>query len=246
MPEGPSIVLLKEALRPFVDKKIINADGSSKKVQYGRLPGAKIREIKSWGKHLLICLPKLTIRIHLLMFGSVAVDFPKLNKIPKLSLLFTRGRSLHFYACAITLIDQPLSEIYDWTADIMSRRWNPKLALKKLNAQPSTLVCDALLDQNIFAGSGNIIKNETLFRSRVHPKSVIGKMPPEKRRAVVSELVEYCKLFLKWRRTNTLKRHWQAYSKKICPRDQIPLSKEYMGKTGRRSFFCQECQKLYT
>ena len=43
MPEGPSIVLLKEALQPFVDEKIINADGSSKKVEYGRLPGAKIR-----------------------------------------------------------------------------------------------------------------------------------------------------------------------------------------------------------
>jgi hypothetical protein len=31
MPEGPSIVLLSEALQPFVDKQIINADGSSKK-----------------------------------------------------------------------------------------------------------------------------------------------------------------------------------------------------------------------
>jgi hypothetical protein len=41
MPEGPSIVLLSEALQPFVDQQIINADGSSKKVEYGRLPGAK-------------------------------------------------------------------------------------------------------------------------------------------------------------------------------------------------------------
>jgi endonuclease-8 len=168
MPEGPSIVLLKEALQHFVDKTIINADGSSKKVEYGRLPGAKIHDIKTWGKHLLICLPEITIRIHLLMFGSYTINNLKPNRIPKLSLFFSRKQSLHFYACSVMLITEPLSRLYDWTADIMSKRWNSALALKKLNENPSTLVCDALLDQNIFAGSGNIIKNETLF-SRQDP-----------------------------------------------------------------------------
>ena len=245
MPEGPSIVLLREALQPFVDKKIINAEGASAKVEYGRLPGAKIRKLKSWGKHLLICLPDLTIRIHLLMFGSVAIDNPKPNRIPKLSLFFARGRSVHFYACAVTLITEPLSKLYDWTKDIMSKRWNSTLALKKLNVQASTLVCDALLDQDIFAGSGNIIKNETLFRAKIHPKSVLGRIPPKKKKDLISEVIQYSKLFLKWRRQNMLKRHWQAYSKKVCPRDLIPLRREYLGKTKRRTFFCTACQKLY-
>ena len=31
MPEGPSMVLLNEALQSFADKQIINADGASKK-----------------------------------------------------------------------------------------------------------------------------------------------------------------------------------------------------------------------
>ena len=245
MPEGPSIVLLKEALQPFVDQTIINADGSSKKVEYGRLPGAKIHDIKSWGKHLLICLPEFTIRIHLLMFGSYSVNNLKPNRIPKLSLFFSRKRSLHFYACAVTIITEPLSSLYDWTADIMSRRWNPALALKKLKAAPSTLVCDALLDQSIFAGSGNIIKNETLFRAKIHPQSVLGKIPPRKKKALVSELIEYSKQFLKWRRQNVLRRHWQAYKKKICPRDLIPFKVSVLGKTKRRTFFCRACQKLY-
>jgi endonuclease-8 len=236
---------LKEALQPFVDKKIINADGSSKKVEYGRLPGAKIKEIKSWGKHLLICLPGVTIRVHLLMFGSIAIDTPKQNRVPKLSLYFARHRSLHFYACAVNLISEQLSDLYDWTADIMNKRWDSKQALKKLGVQESTLVCDVLLDQNIFAGSGNIIKNETLFRAKIHPNSVVGKIPSRKKRELVNELVQYSRLFLKWRRQNTLRRHWLAYSKKICPRDDILLSTEYLGKTRRRSFFCKRCQKLY-
>ena len=45
-----------------------------------------------------------------------------------------------------------------------------------------TLVCDALLDQNVFAGVGNIIKNEVLFRIRVHPLSTVGALPAAKLR----------------------------------------------------------------
>ena len=58
MPEGPSIVLLNEALQPFVDKQIINAGGSSKKVDYGRLPGAN-SGIKDLGKTSLSASPIL-------------------------------------------------------------------------------------------------------------------------------------------------------------------------------------------
>ena len=36
---------------------------------------------------------------------------------------------------------------------------------------------DALLDQDVFAGAGNIIKNEVLHRIRVHPESPVGRLP---------------------------------------------------------------------
>lgn len=32
-----------------------------------------------------------------------------------------------------------------------------------------------LLEKEIFAGVGNIIKNEMLYRARVHPESIVGK-----------------------------------------------------------------------
>ena len=37
--------------------------------------------------------------------------------------------------------------------------------------------CDVLIDQHIFAGVGNIIKNEALFRAAVRPLSVVSKIP---------------------------------------------------------------------
>jgi endonuclease-8 len=127
----------------------------------------------------------------------------------------------------------------------MNEAWSTTEALKKLKSHPDMLVCDALLDQSIFAGAGNIIKNEVLFRVRVHPQSLIGKLSSAKRRQLAEEVVRYSADFLEWKRAFTLRKHWQAHTKKTCPRDGSPIKKEYLGKTNRRTFFCETCQKLY-
>ena len=54
MPEGPSILLVKEAAAKFAGKKIIAVEGNSK-IDQSRLLNQKILEFKSWGKHFLIC-----------------------------------------------------------------------------------------------------------------------------------------------------------------------------------------------
>jgi endonuclease-8 len=127
----------------------------------------------------------------------------------------------------------------------MNDSWDGKKAKTKLKANPKTLVCDALLDQNIFAGVGNIIKNEVLFRIKVHPESKIGKLPAAKLNALIKEARNYSFDFLKWKKAYVLKKHWLAHTKKICPRCNIPFIKKHLGKTNRRSFFCTNCQVLY-
>ena len=62
----------------------------------------------------------------------------------------------------------------------MADAWNPRAARRKLALRPDTLAADALLDQDVFAGVGNIIKNEVLHRIRVHPESEIGALPSRK------------------------------------------------------------------
>ena len=127
----------------------------------------------------------------------------------------------------------------------MSDTWDPKKAKKKLKAAPDMLACDALLDQNIFAGSGNIIKNEVLFRIQVHPASRIGKLPTKQLNALIREARNYSFDFYEWKKQYVLKKHWLAHTKKTCPRCKIPLIKKYMGRTNRRTFFCNNCQELY-
>lgn len=242
MPEGPSIVILKEELAGFKGKKITEAAGYTK-IDLDRLNGQKITAIKSWGKHLLICFKGFTIRIHLLLFGTYRINERK-KANPTLRLTFEKGE-LNFYTCAVKLLEQPLEEVYDWEADLLSDEWNHTKAMKKLRQLPDMLVCDALLNQDIFSGSGNIIKNEVLFRIRVHPLSKVGKLTLKKRRELVQEARQYSFDFLEWKKRNELKKHWQAHTRKTCPRCHIAFEKEYLGTSQRRSFFCNNCQKLY-
>jgi len=245
MPEGPSIIILKDAVQSFVNQKILSASGNSKKVDFDRLTSQKIVAFKSWGKHFLICFKSFTIRIHFLMFGSYRINEEKEDAIPRLALKFSRNKTLNFYSCAITTLEEPLDDIYDWTADVMNKQWDEKKAMTKLRNSPDMLVCDALLNQNIFSGVGNIIKNEVLFRIRVHPGSTVGKLPYAKRKALVKEAVHYSFQFLEWKKAFTLRKHWLAHTKKICPRDQHLIEKQYLGVTNRRTFFCSYCQRLY-
>lgn len=242
MPEGPSIVILKEAVQAFKGKKVVKVTGNTR-IEMPALEGKRVIDFKSWGKHFLVRFPKFTIRIHFMLFGSYRINEEK-DSPARLGLQFENG-SLNFYACSVKLITEPLDEVYDWSADVLSDTWDAGKARKKLKAMPDLLVCDALLEQNIFAGAGNIIKNEVLFRIRVHPRSKVGKLPAKQLNLLIKEAVNYSYDFLEWKKAFVLKKHWLAHTKTICPRCNIPLIKEHLGKTNRRSFFCNNCQVLY-
>lgn len=178
-----------------------------------------------------------------MLFGSYRINELK-ESAPRLRLVFNEGE-ISFYACSVKFIEEDLDEIYDWEADVMSDLWNPKAAKQKLKKIPNALVCDALLDQNIFAGVGNIIKNEVLFRIYLHPESRVGALPAKKLNDLIKEARNYSFDFLEWKKQYVLRKHWLAHTKKICPRCDIPFVKKHLGKTNRRSFFCTNCQALY-
>jgi endonuclease-8 len=243
MPEGPSIVILKEEAAEFAGKTIINATGNSK-IDKERLSGQRVVSLKSWGKHFLIEMEAFSLRIHFLLFGSYLINQRK-EATPRLSLAFANGE-LNFYSCSVRFLEGPLDETYDWSVDVMSDEWDAAAARKKLKRMPDTLACDALLDQDVFAGVGNIIKNEVLFRIRVHPLSVIGALPPAKLRELVEQARLYSFEFLTWKKAHVLKKHWLAHTKTICPRCNIRFSySPHLGKTQRRAFYCESCQRRY-
>ena len=242
MPEGPSIVILKELVQEFKKKKVLKIGGNTK-VDLSSLTNQKIIDFKSFGKNFFICFKTASIKIHFMLFGSYRVNERK-QAPSRLSLYFQKGE-LNFYACSVKLIEDDLDNIYDWSADVMNENWDAARARRKLKKIPGTLVCDALLDQSIFAGVGNIIKNEVIFRIKVHPKTRVGDLPSKKLTELIKEARQYSFDFLDWKKQYVLKRHWLVHTKKICPRDGSTIIKEYLGKTNRRTFFCTTCQVLY-
>jgi endonuclease-8 len=242
VPEGPSIVILKEAVEIFAGRSVTAITGNSK-IDQQRLLNKQVIEFRSWGKHFLICFDGFTVRVHFLLFGSYLVNERK-DKPVRLSLQFENGE-LNLYACAIRIIEGDLDMIYEWDADVMSDAWDGKKAMKKLQLLPAVMVCDVLLNQDIFAGVGNIIKNEVLYRIKVHPLSLCGKLPRARLKLLVEEARQYSFDFYEWKKRYELRKHWLAHAKKVCNRCNIPLIKEVTGRSARRSFFCNKCQRLY-
>ena len=242
MPEGPSIVLLREAAAHFRRRTVRNASGNAKQ-DIARLQGRRVVGVHSWGKHFLLEFSDFSVRIHLLMFGSWRIDERK-TAPARLSLQFDNGE-LNFYTCSVKFIEGPLQDHYDWRSDVMDERFDPRLARRHLKAQPDTLVCDALLDQTLFSGVGNIIKNEVLYRIRVHPETRIADLPPRLLGRLIKEARQYSFDFLEWKRAFELKKHWQVHTRRTCPGCGGPLAKQYLGLTHRRTFFCPLCQPRY-
>ncbi len=242
MPEGPSIVILREAAAKFRGKTVRRALGNSS-LDLTRMEGRRVLALRSWGKHFLVQFSGFSLRVHMLMFGSYRIDERKPSP-PRVSLQFDNGE-LNIYASSLKYIDGPLEDTYDWRGDVMDDAWDPRLARRRLKLQPDTLVCDALLDQDLFAGVGNIIKNEVLFRTRVHPESTIGDLPPRVLGKVIADARAYSFNFLAWKKAGVLRKHWQVHTQRTCPQCGGPLSKTYPGKSRRRTFFCPNCQVRY-
>lgn len=241
--EGPSLLIIKESVRSFKKKKVVAASGSITKIDPATLVGQTIIDFKSFGKHFLIIFKSFTLRIHFLMFGSYRINEQK-DATPRLHLQFKNGE-LNFYTCSVARIDEDINDVYDWSVDVLNDSWNPAKARRKIRKLSDANVSDILLDQTIFAGVGNIIKNEVLFRIRVHPETSIHALPPRKLTELINEARNYSFDFYKWKKVFQLKKHWLIYKKRKCPQCKGVVTKKYTGKTQRRSFFCENCQSLY-
>lgn len=244
--EGPSLFLAQEQLKPFKGKEVIAASGNTKAVEPASLSGLPVQEIFSWGKHLVFQFPDFAIRIHFMLFGTfeanvdgawVTGDYRKAREA-RLSLTFDNG-IINMFNCSVKVIESGnAKKDYDFRADIMSKKWDPKLAYEKLKKQPDEEIADALLDQEIFAGVGNIIKNEVLSRMKVAPQHKVGDLSPAKLKAIIADARAYSLQFYKWRKKFVLRKNLKVHGRGTCPYCGGKLKKAKTGKRQRWSYWC--------
>ena len=232
--EGPSLIILTEEAKIFKGKEVQHVKGYGK-FNHKRMLHKEVIDFKSWGKHFLVCFKDFTLWIHFGLFGSYKINAEK-NINAKISLVFNNGE-LNCYVCSIKFIDEPLNEVYDWRLDMLSKRWDPKFVKKILMQQDGNKqIGDLLLNANIFSGVGNIIRNEVLYRAKVHPESLLGKIPSRKITEIIKQTHLYSLDFLKWKKKNELGRHWQVYKQTVCP-DGHPVEKKKPGKQNAAVLF---------
>ncbi len=247
--EGPSLKIAVEQLNSFNGKKVLSALGSTQTIDKDKLKGKRLSDIFSWGKHLVFQFDEVALRVHFLLWGSFRADIKGksvtgeyykkgVTKKPRLSLKFSNG-NINFYNSSLKFIESKNAKTeYDFNVDILADKWDPKKALLKMKAYPNEEIADVLLDQTIFSGVGNIIKNEVLFRVKINPKTKVKDLEDKDLRNIIMEAEIYSWQFYEWRKNFELKKHFQVYRKTTCPNDGSKIVREKTGKRKRISFYC--------
>ena len=247
--EGPSIFLAAEQLQPFAGLRVTKVSGNSR-VGIDRFLGQRLTRIFPWGKHLVLQFEMFALRVHFLLWGtfaatvngvSVTGDYRRAGR-PRLVLEFANGEITMWSASLRILDSTDAREEYDFTADILSESWNRRSALRKVRTHGREEIADVLLDQSIFAGVGNIIKNEVLFRTRTSPFTKVNRLSPTQLRRIADEARAFSFRFLELRREFALRKHLEIYGRSTCPSCKGKVSRKVHGERGRRSFFCPVCQ----
>jgi len=247
--EGPSLYLAARQLKPFRGKTVLSVSGNTK-IEKERILNKEVKTIFSWGKHLIIQFDEFALRTHFLLFGTfeaTVIDSPltgdyRRSYTPRLQLDFENG-SIKLFNCSVKFLETRNAKAsYDFTIDIMSPRWDSDKAFDSIYSNPGVEIADILLDQEIFAGVGNIIKNEVLWRARIHPERKVKNITPSELKNLIAETKKFSLLFYKWRKAFVLRKHLDIYQKSICPRCGTKVERKKTGKRNRISHFCPVCQ----
>lgn len=240
--EGPGVKVIAERLRFLEGKKILDVCGNTKKVDLTLLPGNVIEKVFSHGKNLILKVgDRGFIRIHFLMYGSFSVN--KITKSEK-QIRFgfkTQDSSIYFYNCAVNFTNNVTFK----GQDILDTFYNVEMIANMIK-DLKTSIGDLLLDQDLFPGVGNIIRVEGLFRSRVHPASVVKNIPREKIYEIIEKTREFSLIFYEFRKKGyKLKENLVCYGKKQCIYCGGPIIRRKLGERRRIVYYCENCQKLY-
>ncbi len=210
----------------------------------------KVKNIISWGKHLIIQFDEFALRTHFLLFGAFEAtvndatltgDYRR-SYTPRLQLDFENG-DIKLFNCSVKFLETANAKAdYDFTIDIMSPQWDSEKAFDSIYSKPEDEIADVLLDQKIFAGVENIIKNEVLWRVRIHPETKVKDLESSKLKELIGETKKFSLLFYKWRKVFLLRKHLDIYQKSICPRCGVTVKRQKTGKRNRISHFCPVCQ----
>ncbi len=221
---------------------------------------AKFLSQQRRGKYMILHLERgISVIIHLRMTGKLLTDKAM------------AGESVHERACFLLSGREKLHfiDIRTFGKIVLCKtanlgRFMPELGIEPLSDEfdgawlrerlkgRKTPIKNALLDQKLIAGLGNIYACEILHRAKVHPATPAGNLTPPRLKRIATEtravLMEAIAMngtsISDFRRvddkTGQFQNFLRVYQKESCP---LGHKIEKIKQGGRGTFFCPVCQK---
>jgi endonuclease VIII len=174
MPEGDTVFRTAEKLRDaLLGQTLTRCDVRVPRFATVDLSGHVVDEVRTRGKHLFIRVGPASIHSHLKMDGSWRVT-PLTGRVDyrvRIILETSAIRALGIDLGVLEILDREHDDdVVDHLGpDLLGDDWDERLATANLTAQPDRPISEALLDQRVLAGIGNVFCNELCF--------VIGHLP---------------------------------------------------------------------
>ncbi|XP_042664382.1 endonuclease 8-like 3 isoform X2 [Tyto alba] len=244
MVEGPGCALYGESLRARTAASEKRTSG------HDFLIGCVYRGVETLGKELFMYFDQKALRVHFGMNGSMRIN-PDGSKdrngaLPVLEIQLTEDTVCFF---EVTVEYRNAAESKQKvrmmeSLDVCSPKFSFLRAENEIKQQKTRMLCDVLLDQAVLPGVGNIIKNEALFDSGLHPAIKVCQLTDEHISHLVKMTRDFTLLFYKCRKTGSpLYKHYKVYKRPACGQCNGKITVCYLGETNRMTYFCSRCQK---
>ncbi len=159
-----------------------------------RLDGHRLDAAEARGKHLLLRFGDLALHSHLGMSGGWHVyrrgepwRRPRSSAWAVLAgehreAVQFGGPTLRVLPAARLCRDPQLARL---GPDILAEGFDPDAVVTAMRTDPTRRLGDALLDQSLVAGIGNIFKSEACFAARLDPWCAVGELTDEELQRVL-------------------------------------------------------------
>jgi len=250
MAEGDTILRAARRLDAALSGEVVaasapNPRGRAARVE--RLDGLRLERVEARGKNLLLHFGELVLHSHLGMNGSWHVyrrgERWRKPRRSAWALLAAEereaaqfgGPTLRVLRADRLRLDPQLSRL---GPDVLAPDFDLEAAVRRLRADPARSLGDALLDQTLVCGIGNIFKSEACFAARVDPWRRLGDLDDEELGAVLAAARE---LMLE---AVASERHGYAVyrARRPCPVCGGRVSSRGQGDANRTTYWCPNCQ----
>jgi endonuclease VIII len=242
MPEGDSLHRAARRLQPLVGERITAASPHPRGAATGvaeQIDGRTLEQVEAVGKNLFLTFSgDVVLRSHLRMTGrwTVRPAGSELRGKPWLVLRGQRSEALQWGGPVLELNRRAARRL---GPDILDPSPDFDRMTTALRTEGGRSVGDALLDQRLVSGIGNLWKAEALWAAKVSPWRPVSSLPDEELRSVLEEAHRLMRRSLE---TGREARSVYRAAGRPCPRCRTLVRSWGQGDDNRTAYWCPECQ----